>query len=245
MCSRVCTPGMSGGFFCDGCYSEIYGKRFHCIDCEDFDLCNDCEHADPPRHPSTDHSTSHTMILFKFNTSNRLARGMFDHRAKKHMAKHERSGCGCSRLEGTSAFIENEIVECACCKEAILNKGHFRCLQCSEVDICEDCERSGSPEHCPSHAMIKVMIPPGNEGVLSDVEDTDDEGPPLNVEEKLDRMRKYIRDMKISHKNRLDQMQADFTSKLDQVITLLEQKQPPNPASFNEHRYCILRSPDA
>jgi hypothetical protein len=88
--------------------------------------------------------------------------------------------------------------------------------------------------------MVKVMIPPEDEGALSDTDDTDDEGPPLNVEEKLDRMRKYIKDMKISHKNHLDQMQADFTSKLDQVITLLQQKQTPTSASSNEHRYCIL-----
>jgi hypothetical protein len=40
-------------FACDDCTDRIVGTRYHCLDCDDFDLCEDCEPAN--RHAGGKH----------------------------------------------------------------------------------------------------------------------------------------------------------------------------------------------
>lgn len=34
------------GYTCDNCGEDIYGHRYRCVECEDFDLCMTCEHKE-------------------------------------------------------------------------------------------------------------------------------------------------------------------------------------------------------
>lgn len=41
------------GFLCDGCKGEIYGIRYRCLVCDNYDLCETCEKKGV--HSETDH----------------------------------------------------------------------------------------------------------------------------------------------------------------------------------------------
>ncbi|MCJ1465677.1 hypothetical protein MMC07_004296 [Pseudocyphellaria aurata] len=44
-------PGMKQeGVFCDGCLLDIYGARYHCSDCPDFDYCFKCKVSSDETH---------------------------------------------------------------------------------------------------------------------------------------------------------------------------------------------------
>eukprot|EP00511_Aplanochytrium_stocchinoi_P000121 CAMPEP_0204822830 /NCGR_PEP_ID=MMETSP1346-20131115/1018_1 /ASSEMBLY_ACC=CAM_ASM_000771 /TAXON_ID=215587 /ORGANISM="Aplanochytrium stocchinoi, Strain GSBS06" /LENGTH=247 /DNA_ID=CAMNT_0051949261 /DNA_START=88 /DNA_END=831 /DNA_ORIENTATION=- len=55
-------PQASHRYTCDGCVSTIAGIRWHCNDCEDFDLCNACHERS-----SSIHDESHTFAKMEHN----------------------------------------------------------------------------------------------------------------------------------------------------------------------------------
>ncbi|KAF1814097.1 hypothetical protein P152DRAFT_457455 [Eremomyces bilateralis CBS 781.70] len=52
----MATKGVRGddSFWCNCCFHDIYGPRFHCTVCNDFDLCLMCNVTAEDMHPCHD-----------------------------------------------------------------------------------------------------------------------------------------------------------------------------------------------
>ena len=95
---------------CSGCQKgPIFGARFQCLDCPNFNLCEDCEK-----------STSHKHSLLKVTES------------KEKKVKHD--------------------VKCSGCQKGPIFGARFQCLDCPNFNLCEDCEKSTSHKH----SLLKV-----------------------------------------------------------------------------------------
>lgn len=72
---------------CDGCDKEIYGYRYKCLECHDFDLCMECE---PKQH------YQHLMIRIADPNDAELC---YKTKLGKRFLRHRRSESLCSKLE--------------------------------------------------------------------------------------------------------------------------------------------------
>lgn len=76
--SKVCHEGIT----CNNCGEDIFGHRYNCIECEDFDLCMACEHKKAPH-------SQHILVRYAQPEdkvrSEKLFR-LFDKQATQHKA---------------------------------------------------------------------------------------------------------------------------------------------------------------
>lgn len=90
------------GVACDLCgVSPIVGVRFKCAECENFDLCTECEaKGDPNDFVSGEHTLRHVMIKYRKAQHGRFFNSRFPWRGRGHRGHHgfRRGGCGGRRF---------------------------------------------------------------------------------------------------------------------------------------------------
>jgi next-to-BRCA1 protein 1 len=122
---------------CDSCDKSILGIRYKCIDCPDWDYCNDCIGASRQTHPGhrfvsvLDNQSIWPQCSFKmFNTVSHY--GVYCD--GPICQKNGRDG-GC--IQGV----------------------RYKCAICPDTDFCASCEASPMNKHNHTHPLIKLKIP--------------------------------------------------------------------------------------
>ncbi|KAL4246320.1 hypothetical protein ABKN59_008948 [Abortiporus biennis] len=138
------------GITCDVCNATIFGVRFKCFDCEDYDLCSDCMSSPTARGK---HSAAHDFWPIKDPNDKdafygaRMARE--SERAKKR----------------SDDLREKQVVhpgiKCDSCGQKDITGVRFRCLDCADFDLCSSCMSSSSirEKHDPAHSFWPLENP--------------------------------------------------------------------------------------
>ncbi|KAG9252069.1 ZZ type zinc finger domain-containing protein [Emericellopsis atlantica] len=129
---------------CDGCDKFIVGIRHKCLDCPDWDFCNDCA-------PNADliHPRHRFIPVYEPLKANHLTS------CASTQSVHEGICCDgpfCSTGKGYPAYIRGI---------------RYKCAVCHDVDFCASCEASPFLQHNKSHPLIKFSTPIRNVSVTT------------------------------------------------------------------------------
>ena len=115
---------------CDGCDKKIYGIRHKCLDCPDWDYCNDCINTSRRSHPRHRFTAIYSPVGD----------------ACPVFARHTGIYCDgplCSK-RGEQDFITGV---------------RYKCAVCHDTDFCASCEALPANTHNRTHPLIKFKTP--------------------------------------------------------------------------------------
>ncbi|KAG8722908.1 hypothetical protein FRC08_000008 [Ceratobasidium sp. 394] len=121
--------------FCDRCKHKIYGIRYKCSTCEDFDYCSVCIGFAPLEH-------SHRFAAI-INREIRLFRPMDEWRTIED-----------SRVSGAELGAEHDAT-CDMCGASPIRGIRFKCAVCPDWDACQTCLERSLAVH-PEHPFIRM-----------------------------------------------------------------------------------------
>ncbi|KAF7197887.1 hypothetical protein HII31_00976 [Pseudocercospora fuligena] len=127
---------------CDGCDKKIYGVRHKCLNCPDWDYCNDCVENARHTHPRHRFAPLYTPIA--------------DQGAS--MVRHFGIYCDgplCSQ-KAHASYIQGV---------------RYKCTICHDTDFCANCEALPGNHHNRTHPLIKLKTPVRNVNVSTENED--------------------------------------------------------------------------
>ncbi|ELU44846.1 ZZ domain-containing protein [Rhizoctonia solani AG-1 IA] len=133
--------------YCDRCNQAIYGIRYKCTTCSDFDYCGVCIGFGP-----LEHGHRFDAII---NTNIKLYRPRDAWRATDE-----------GQLPSNVQEVAHTWHECRCdiCGVSPIRGTRFKCAECPDWDACQNClERSASLH--PDHMFIRIT----GEGILVEV----------------------------------------------------------------------------
>ncbi|KAI2625917.1 hypothetical protein GGR54DRAFT_593599 [Hypoxylon sp. NC1633] len=119
---------------CDGCDKHVQGVRHKCLDCPDWDYCEECVQNADFIHPN------HRFVAIYDPLSDRVIRSA-------SLSTHYGICCDgplCSMARGGSKYIVGV---------------RYKCAVCHDTDFCANCETSPSNKHNKTHPMIKFKTP--------------------------------------------------------------------------------------
>lgn len=114
---------------CDGCDKNISGVRHKCLDCPDWDFCNNCINRAPSVHPRHRFAAIYSPI-----TDVRIARP-------------------------THSGIYCDGPLCAGSDQAYIKGVRYKCAVCHDTDFCASCEALPTNHHNRTHPLIKFKTP--------------------------------------------------------------------------------------
>lgn len=124
--------------YCDDCDASIFGNRYKCFDCPDFDLCERCFAS------NSSHSSMHNFIRIS-EPDNYIRCSMMSPATKHTFSTHIDVMCDGPMCEGRSNCITGV---------------RYKCLVCDDYDLCGNCESSPFNKHDYTHPMIKIKTSP-------------------------------------------------------------------------------------
>ncbi|KAF9515301.1 hypothetical protein BS47DRAFT_1341989 [Hydnum rufescens UP504] len=131
--------------FCDVCSLSICGIRHKCLDCPDYDMCNDCYSY--VRHM---HHATHTFIKI-LKPPRVVVHGVYDHGTQQDLEEQP------SVEKNSAAAMHGSI--CDVCDTRIIGVRH-KCLDCADYDMCDPCMNTRRYEaHDESHNFAKLGTP--------------------------------------------------------------------------------------
>jgi hypothetical protein len=125
---------------CDGCNKSIFGMRYKCATCRDYDLCSQCY-----RTIDTFHDARHAFCQLKvpMRRDQRYAFAklapLYDGSVSLDTLKDEHDGFYCDG-----------------CDSSPIVGTRFRCLECHDYDLCEKCNAKGPAVHNKAHTMLCI-----------------------------------------------------------------------------------------
>jgi len=128
------------GIICDGCNDNIYGTRYKCASCPDYDLCSKC-YGDIEKH----HDLGHTFYHLKTPVA-RDQRWQLAYQAPLY-------------AEGVDVASLSDVHEgfyCDGCDVSPIKGVRYRCMDCVDYDLCEKCRADDHINHDKSHKMIII-----------------------------------------------------------------------------------------
>ncbi|KAL1941300.1 hypothetical protein VTO73DRAFT_7512 [Trametes versicolor] len=175
------------GVHCAHCMQEIVGARFHCAQCENIDICQNCDAAGLPGNldsPDGGHISSHIMIKIPhpiptadLQSTSQIAIKLWMGRDAAHVQaaspngharrnslgsaySHTVLGSG-ARVDATTVAAEHGIA-CDGCAQPIVGV-RYQCANCSSypksISLCERCEARSYALHDPWHVFFKLPRP--------------------------------------------------------------------------------------
>ncbi|KAF7870556.1 hypothetical protein EAF04_004300 [Stromatinia cepivora] len=129
---------------CDGCDKYIFGVRYKCLDCPDWDYCDSCIANASFIHPR------HRFVPLYESISSTGAR--------QQVVKARHHGIFCDgplcnhNGNSMSAYITGD---------------RYKCAVCHDTDFCASCEASPSNPHNKTHPLIKFKTPVRNVSVTT------------------------------------------------------------------------------
>ena len=142
---------------CDGCDSNVYGVRYKCASCSDYDLCSKCYSV-----VETYHEPHHAFLQLKVPAS----RGQ-RFRLPKHAPLYEESLIMEKQTDIHHGFY------CDGCDVCPIKGIRYRCMECADYDLCEKCNGNANLGHHKGHIML--VIPKEIHERIPDSIDPDDE----------------------------------------------------------------------
>ncbi|KAF2091908.1 hypothetical protein K490DRAFT_23033, partial [Saccharata proteae CBS 121410] len=128
---------------CDGCNTNIYGIRFKCTDCPDWDYCSQCMDDAKHSHPKHRFVPVYESLI-----------GSPSYHACRHFGIYcDGSLC---KDKMNQSYIEGV---------------RYKCAVCHDTDFCATCEAHPSNRHNRTHPMIKFKTPVKNVSVTTTGED--------------------------------------------------------------------------
>lgn len=121
---------------CDGCDEAIRGIRYKCIDCPDWDYCNQCISSSRQTHPG------HRFVSVLDKLS------FWPHDSYNLFANVSHFGVFC---DGPGCRKNQE--------ESCIQGVRYKCAICPDTDFCASCEASPLNKHNHTHPLIKLKIP--------------------------------------------------------------------------------------
>ena len=132
--------GVHPHVICDGCKRNIFGIRYKCASCPDYDLCSTC-HDTVERHHDSRHAFYQLKAPIRRDQRVRLPpqKPLYDLSVsmEEQSDVHEGfycDGCDTSPIKGT----------------------RYRCLECHDYDLCYSCNNKGNALHNCHHAMLVI-----------------------------------------------------------------------------------------
>jgi hypothetical protein len=125
---------------CDGCNGNIFGIRYKCGTCPDYDLCSNCHDT-----IESFHDTRHAFYQLKTPVRRDQRARLLYHKA----------------LYDDSVSMENQGdlhngFYCDGCDASPIQGIRFRCLECPDYDLCEACNSKGAAIHNNRHVMLRI-----------------------------------------------------------------------------------------
>ncbi|KAJ3798913.1 hypothetical protein GGU11DRAFT_541888 [Lentinula aff. detonsa] len=165
------------GIKCINCCREIVGVCFHCAECENVDICLECELAGLPANiDSADggHVYAHISIKipfplpsYKIQPVSRKARTLWSNRvghskAASEISSYARTVIGIGNMHTSEPVNEDHGIACNSCKKPISGV-RYQCANCpapqSGYNLCSSCEKVSYTVHNPMHAFFKLPRP--------------------------------------------------------------------------------------
>ncbi|KAF8336445.1 uncharacterized protein EI90DRAFT_3152608 [Cantharellus anzutake] len=131
---------------CDKCFGTVVGIRHKCLDCEDYDLCNECFPGNS---------------LLHFNGTHRFLH--LDEPKRIVVTRVYDDDPSPVNEEGQSATLPEDShvqhnARCDFCGRIILGFRH-KCLDCEDFDLCNSCKTNAREAHDMSHTFVKFNTP--------------------------------------------------------------------------------------
>lgn len=136
---------------CDGCDKFITGVRHKCLECPDWDYCEECMPSAGENHPK------HRFVsVYEPLQLSAVSEGF------EQQAIHTGIYCDGPVCARTSA-----------CTSHYIRGIRYKCAVCHDVDLCETCEASPENKHNKTHPMIKFKTPVRHVSVTTTGEHSD------------------------------------------------------------------------
>lgn len=127
---------------CDNCDKKIYGIRHKCVDCPDWDYCNDCVKNASRTHPRHRFAAIYSPI------------------GDAHPSVVRHFGIYCDgplcRMRGEQSYITGV---------------RYKCAVCHDTDFCASCEALPTNPHNRTHPLIKFKTPVRGVSISTENED--------------------------------------------------------------------------
>lgn len=129
---RLLAPGRNvcHNAICDGCDKKIYGIRHKCLNCPDWDYCNDCAKDAQRTHPRHRFAPLYEPIA----------------NAQGCMVRHYGIYCDgplCNNKDNQS----------------YITGVRYKCAVCHDTDFCASCEALPGNSHNRTHPLVKIKTP--------------------------------------------------------------------------------------
>jgi Zinc finger, ZZ type len=132
---------MHPNIICDGCDKAVFGNRYKCATCADYDLCPACHKG-----VENYHDARHTFVEIK---------------TPGCKVQWHHSALYDSKVELEKLEDEHHGFYCDGCSVSPIRGVRYRCLECDDFDLCEKCNRAGKAVHDQTHMMLCIpkMLP--------------------------------------------------------------------------------------